>query len=79
MSEQTEQLEVETEPTTTKKRGSKRPDPTPAEIAERCAAIRMGWSPEEEQRRRRCDWRTSGRIEVMTVSVTTAREDHADE
>ena len=64
------------EPTKTK---TQRPDPTPEVIADRCAAIRMGWSPEEEQRRLRCDWRTTGRIEAMTVSVTTAREDHADE
>ena len=39
------------------------PDPSPEEIAERCAAIQAEWTPEERMRRLRCDLRP----QVMTA------------
>ena len=39
------------------------PDPSPEEIAERCAAIQAEWTPEERMKRLRCDLRP----QVMTA------------
>jgi hypothetical protein len=38
-------------------RRTRQADPSPAEIAERCAEIRAGWSEAERERRLRYDWR----------------------
>ena len=46
------------------------PDPTPAEIKKRCAAIQATWTPAERMRRMRHDWRPLG---------ITAGGDMADE
>ena len=32
-------------------------DPSPDEIAERCAEIQLSWTPQERLRRLRADWR----------------------
>jgi len=46
-------------------------DPSPDEIAERCAEIQLSWTPQERLRRLRADWRpmvkaADDRLETMT-------------
>ncbi len=53
---------------------TRRRDPTPAEIAERAAEIRAGWSPDELLKRLRSDWRpdyqlADGRRQVMNLDI----------
>lgn len=44
-------------------------DPTPAEIAAECEAIRAEWDEKEEQRRR-CGWRTNDyTVPVVRVNL----------
>lgn len=46
--------------------GSLEPDPTPEELAERCAAVRETWSEEETERRR--VGRASGEVRLRSYS-----------
>ena len=46
-------------------------DPTPSEIAQHCAEIQRGWTPDERRKRLRADWRpmvkaADDRLETMT-------------
>ena len=47
-------------------RASHEPDPTPEELAERCAAVRSNWSAEETERRR--VGRASGPVRLRSYS-----------
>jgi len=46
-------------------------DPTPQEIAERCAEIRAEWSEAVRQRRLRYDWRCT--VEPLEPMKTTTK------
>jgi hypothetical protein len=52
-------------------------DPSPEEIAERCAEIQAGWSEIERQRRLRPDWRNPA-PETRTASTRDAQAIECD-
>jgi hypothetical protein len=55
-------------------------DPTPEEIAQRCAEIQAGWSPEERMKRLRSDLRPHyTRCDGVTEPMTAANYDRHHE
>ena len=55
-------------------------DPTPAEIAQRCAEIQATWTPDEKLKRLRSDLRpmhmlADGRLSTMDADVYTGHHD----